>query len=72
MTEDGYGLGSMVQGYIDGSADDRLEFPETLSNRGHAYRHGWLNGRDDRIGNPRASAIQLRVEADLAEEMDRQ
>lgn len=54
----------MVEGYLDGLKDDRLEFP--ASNRGHSYRHGWLNGRDDRTRNPRASAAELRVQADLA------
>lgn len=70
MSGDGHGLGPMVQGFLDGFHDDRQEWPHTLSNRGHAYRHGWLNGRDDRTGRPRASAASLRLAADLAEEMD--
>ncbi len=49
----------VVEGYQDGFNDIRLEFPD-LSNRSDAYRHGWLNGRDDRIGSPRASAADIR------------
>ena len=61
----------MVEGYIDGMRDHRLEFPDSLSNRGAAYRHGWLNGRDDRIRNPRAGAVELRRAADEAMDSDR-
>ncbi|WP_332116011.1 hypothetical protein [Azorhizobium caulinodans] len=71
MTEDGLGLGPMVQGYIDGLADERTDYPSSLANRGWAYRHGWLNGRDDRIGKPRAPAASLRDQANVAEQMDR-
>lgn len=39
----------MTQGYLDGYGDDRPEYPESMSNRGARYRHGWLNGRDDRV-----------------------
>jgi hypothetical protein len=38
----------MVTGYMDGLSDDRLEFPASLSNRSHSYRHGWLSGLADR------------------------
>ena len=59
----------LVEGYMDGFKDTRDALPE-LSNRSEAYQHGWLNGRDDRIGQPRASASELRAIADriLAEE----
>lgn len=70
LSDDGYGLGDMVQGYLDGRSDSRLQFPDTLSNRGHAYRHGWLNGRDDRTGKPRDTAANLRAQASIAEQMD--
>lgn len=56
----------MVEGYLDGLKDDRREMPATFNNRSHSYRHGWLNGRDDRIGKPRALASELRQQADLA------
>ena len=51
---------NMVDGYLDGYRDDREDFPETLGNRGACYKHGWLNGRDDRVGNLRKSARYLR------------
>ena len=56
----------MVEGYLDGFTDDRLDYPPGLANRGACYRHGWLNGRDDRIGRPRASAAVLRSAVILA------
>jgi hypothetical protein len=52
----------MIDGYLDGFEDDRDDYP-SQSNRSEAYRHGWLNGRDDRLGKPRASAQMLRDEA---------
>ena len=55
----------MVDGYLDGFGSLLKEFPQG-SNRSDIYRHGWLNGRDDRLGKPRASAGTLRsVAADL-------
>jgi hypothetical protein len=53
----------IVDGYFDGREDDRTEYPEA-SNRSAFYRHGWLNGRDDRIGKPRASAAEIRASLD--------
>lgn len=58
------------EGYFDGFKDDRDDFPESLSNRGAAYRHGWLNGRDDRHGTPRAAAADLRAAAQTAMAQD--
>ena len=52
-------LREMVEGYRDGFKDNRDEFPMP-SNRSAAYRHGWLNGRDDRRNRPRAPAAVLR------------
>lgn len=60
----------MVEGYYDGLRDDRADFPDSLSNRSHSYRHGWLNGRDDRIGKARTTAADMRVLADLARAKD--
>lgn len=58
----------LIEGYRDGLGDEHESFP-VLSNRSNAYRHGWLNGRDDRLGRPRASAAELRAEAkSIAEE----
>lgn len=59
----------MVEGYRDGLTDDRLDMP--ASNRSASYQHGWLNGRDDRVGTPRASAAELRERADQAMAADR-
>jgi hypothetical protein len=56
----------MVEGYGDGFRDDRTEMPKSFANRSLSYRHGWLNGRDDRLNKPRATAVDLRVLADLA------
>lgn len=58
----------MVEGYMDGFKDDRLDMP--ASNRSASYQHGWLNGRDDRVNRPRASAVDLRLQADLAMSAD--
>lgn len=58
--------GEMTEGYLDGRTDDREELPPSLSNRSASYRHGWLNGRDDRLGTPRAPAWRLRLDASAA------
>lgn len=60
----------MAEGYRDGLKDDRLEMPDSIGNRSHSYRHGWLNGRDDRLGRPRARAETLRRLADTARKED--
>lgn len=52
----------MFTGYLDGYNDARIDFPER-SDRSEAYKHGWLNGRDDRIGVPRDAASALRAKA---------
>jgi len=53
----------MEDGYYDGLCDNRIDLPES-SNRTAAYRHGWLNGRDDRTHSPRAFASVLRETAE--------
>ena len=50
----------LIEGYLDGLGDSRSELPESLANRSETYRHGWQNGRDDRLGWPRMSAEQIR------------
>jgi len=57
----------MVQGYWDGRD---LDNPEPGANQSASYRHGFLNGRDDRRGQPRASAAALRDAGDRAIEED--
>ena len=52
----------MFEGYRDGFADERISFP-AVSNRSETYRHGWLNGRDDRLRKPRDCSKNLREEA---------
>lgn len=52
----------MLEGYMEGFSSDLSELPKG-SNRSDSYRHGWNNGRDDRLKRPRASAATLRKEA---------
>jgi len=59
----------MVLGYYDGHSDDRNDLPKQ-HNYSPSYVHGWLNGRDDRIGKPRDAASVLRARADLIMEND--
>ena len=54
----------MVEGYLDGFKDDRDNLPASLGNRSETYQFGWLNGRDDRVGKPRASFTTISAEAD--------
>lgn len=53
-------MDDMVEGYRDGF--DRDAVPPG-QNRSRSYVLGWLNGRDDRAGRPRASAAELREAA---------
>jgi hypothetical protein len=53
----------VVDGYLDGRKDDRLELPDSLSNRGRAYRHGWLSGLADRTGKHLAGNSRAEIEA---------
>lgn len=48
VRDPGLANADMADGYKDGLADNRLEFPESLDNRGRSYRHGWLSGLADR------------------------
>jgi hypothetical protein len=59
----------MVQGYLDGFDADN---PEPSANRTHSYRHGFANGRDDLRGKPRATAVELRQQAEVAMLLDEQ
>lgn len=52
----------MVEGYADGFASKDEELGQG-NNRSESYKHGWLNGRDDRLGKPRASASVIRENA---------
>lgn len=61
----------ILEGYRDGFRDDRDDLPASLANRSHAYRHGWLNGRDDRLGRARQPASATRTDAAIAQMKDR-
>jgi len=58
-------MSEVTEGYMDGLSDDRSDLPASLANRSDEYRHGWQNGRDDRLKRPRASAARIR--ADIAQ-----
>lgn len=60
----------MSEGYRDGLRDAEDDFPDRLANRSASYRHGWLNGRDDRKRSPRTGAEDLRQQAEAAIEKD--
>lgn len=62
-------IDEMTQGYLDGLDASN---PEPSANRSHSYRHGFANGRDDLHRRPRASADELRQQADEAEQKDAQ
>lgn len=55
----------MVRGYMAGFNSDSLDLPNCHDFQSAAFRHGWLNGRDDRVGNPRERASVLRARAGL-------
>lgn len=57
----------MVQGFRDGYDPDA---PGPSQNRSHSYRHGFANGRDDRRGEPRATAQELRERAETCIQAD--
>lgn len=57
----------MIEGYRDGYAIDAIA---PSDNRSASYKHGWQNGRDDRLGRPRSSAAQLRLGAKMAKQDD--
>lgn len=59
----------MIEGYRDGLSDDRVDYPST-SNRSASYRHGWLNGRDDRLSKPRDFVFNIRADAETAIQQD--
>lgn len=61
----------MIQGYMDGMDDFRADLPKE-NNYSPSYVHGWLNGRDDRLGKPRDTAAVLlaRAEMIIVEEHD--
>jgi hypothetical protein len=61
----------ILEGYLDGYSSARLEYPDSLANRSELYRHGWENGRDDRIGIPRSTAANIRYGLFMLADADR-
>lgn len=55
----------MMAGYIDGLDSGSNELPDCHRFKSAAYRHGWLNGRDDRVHKPRDKASVLRARAGM-------
>lgn len=58
----------MLEGYRDGR---NLDNPEPSDNRSHSYRHGFANGRADKLGKPAFPTAQVaRVLGDAAMRKD--
>lgn len=57
----------MVRGYLAGLDSPSPELPDCLLRETAAFKHGWLNGRDDRIGKPREVCAVLRRRAGMIE-----
>lgn len=51
----------MTEGYRDGFNPDS---PEPSANRSQSYRHGFRNGRTDRVGRSNGPAALLRQRAE--------
>ena len=62
-------MNEMTEGYFDGIDANA---PEPSDNRSYAYRHGFMNGRDDLNNKPRSTAAQLRLDAKKAEIADKE
>lgn len=60
-------LGDMVLGYLAGLESGSLNLPNCHRSRTPAFKHGWLNGRDDRLGKPRERASVLLARARIIE-----
>ena len=58
----------VVEGYMDGLSSTSIELPNRYKNAKAAFKHGWLNGRDDRIGKPRDSYGVLMARYKIIEE----
>ena len=58
-------MDDMLRGYLAGLKSGALELPDCHLRESVAYRHGWLNGRDDRLNCPRDRARVLLARADI-------
>ncbi|WP_439448659.1 hypothetical protein [Stenotrophomonas sp. ATs4] len=55
----------MVNGYLTGYASSSIDLPDCHKRQSPAFKHGWLNGRDDRERNPRERGSVLRARAEI-------
>lgn len=55
----------MTEGYLQGLSSSATNLPDCFKAKSVAFRHGWLNGRDDRLGKPRDDADVLRRRASM-------
>jgi len=55
----------MVDGYLIGRQTEAYDMPKYFRGKSVAWKHGWLNGRDDAFHSPRAYASVLRARADM-------
>lgn len=55
----------MVDGYMKGFGGLTDTLPACYEAKSAAWKHGWNNGRDDRLGKPRDPASVLRRRADM-------
>lgn len=58
----------VIEGYLKGLSSGSLELPECYRDYPTAFKHGWLNGRDDRIGIPRDKYSVLMARYKLIED----
>lgn len=58
-------LDEMVEGYLAGFKSGSYELPDCHKNKSAAFRHGWLNGRDDGMHHPRERAQVLKARANM-------
>jgi ribosome modulation factor len=57
----------VIEGYLAGRNSSSLDLPDCHKHKSAAWKHGWLNGRDDRIGVPREKASVLLARYELIE-----
>lgn len=57
----------MVRGYLLGFKSGSRTLPTCYAHASAAFKHGWLNGRDDRTGKPRDRYSVLRARAEMIE-----
>lgn len=55
----------MIDGYLSGFTNPRHYMPLLIQKQSVAFRHGWKNGRDDKLGyinfNDSASSLKARA-----------